>query len=810
MNRTVVRTLVCAWLIAMTVGARTTAALADEGAIRGTVVDPQGAVVTSASVTLLHGGKGAGTATTDARGEFSFMGLAEGRYQLEVSAPNFEPHTTDPIFVGSSGRIVMQVPLQIGALKQDVVVTASATEVVQSRTGVAVTVIDASALESFGKLDLFEPIRTVPGVSVVQTGARGGTASLFVRGGNSNFNKVLIDGVPANDIGGSFDFSDLATTGVDRVEVMRGSNSVLYGSDAMTGVVSIVTKRGRTARPEFTYSIDGGNFGSLKNDVSVGGAASRVDYFSQYSYFRTDNDQPNNRFKNGVYAGRFGAALATGTDLSVTIRRKDSDYQSPNAILYYAIPDDSFQTSKYTTVGATVQSQLSDRFRAMGRFNTTEQRYHFENPTPTGEPFDPFGFGANYLGKSVTVTGANGTSASGRAILDYGGAYPSVFDSKTNRQGVYGQVDYHASTMLDVSGGVRFEHESGFTEDSADPAITRNNEGLFAEVRAGVSRVQITAGVGYEHNQVFRSNVSPRLSVAAYLRDAAKAGGNDTKVTLNVGKGIKAPSVFQEQSSLFTLVGTRADALGVAPTGAERTKSVDVGIEQGFSKGRGRVRVAYFRNQFDDLIEFVGKSVLPQLGVSVAAANTTSFGAYVNSQSFRAQGLELSADVQASRDLRMAASYTYLDAEVLKSLSGGVLSPAINPAFPNTPIGQYSPLVGSRPFRRPQNIGNLSATYSKGRAEVGASGYFAGKSDDSTSLSDGFFGYSLLLPNKDLVAGYAKVDVSGSYRIVPMLRWYISVENVLNQAYQPSPGFPALPAAVRTGITVMLGGDKRP
>jgi vitamin B12 transporter len=806
-RRTDLTSFVCALLVMATLDGGLKAA-ADEGTIRGTVVDPQGAVVASATVALLRDGKSAGATTSNARGEFTFTSPGEGRYQLEVKASGFEPVTTDPVFVGSAGRVVVQVLLQIGALKQDVLVTASATEVPQSRTGAAVTVINGSALESLGKLDVLEPLRTVPGVSVVQTGGRGGLTALFVRGGNSNFNKVLIDGVPANDIGGGFDFGDLATTGVDRVEVMRGSNSVLYGSDAMAGVVSIVTKRGRSAPPEIRYSLDGGNFSTLKNDLSIGGAAKRFDYFSEYSYFRTDNDTPNNRFKNGVYAGRFGVALATGTDLSVTVRHNDSDYQSPNAILFDGIPDDSFQTSKYTAVGATLQSQISDRWRAMGRFGTTQFRYHFDNPTPTGEPFDPFGFGANYLGNLVTINGANGTSVTGRAILDFGGDYPSIFDSKTARQTAFGQVDYHAAPSLDFAGGLRFEHEAGFSGDAPDPDITRNNAGAFAEARASWSRFHVTAGVGYEHNEVFRSNVSPRVSIAAYLNDPATGGGNDTKLTLNAGKGIKAPSVFQEQSSLFTLVGDRASALGVPPTGAERTKSFDVGVEQGFWKGRGRVRVSYFRNEFDNLIEFVSKGVLPQLGISTDAANATGFGAYVNSQSFRAQGLETSAEIQANREFRLTASYTRLDALVLKSLSGGVLSPAINPAFPDTPIGQYSPLVGARPFRRPPNAGSLTATYAKGPAQVGVSAYFAGKSDDTTALSDGFFGYSMLLPNKDLAGGYAKVDVSGSYLIHPVLRWYISVENALNQDYQSVPGFPALPAAVRTGVTLMLGGNR--
>ena len=799
----------CALILATIVGAGAASA-ADEGSIRGTVIDPSGALVPSATVTLLRDGRSAGASTSDARGEFAFQGLAEGRYQIEVSASGFEPRTSEPMFVGSAGRVVTRIPLQIGALRQEVVVTAAAAEVLQSRIGAAVTVIDASALESLNKLDVLEPLRTVPGVAVAQTGGRGGTTSLFVRGGASNFNKILIDGVPANDIGGGFDFGDLSTTGIDRIEVMRGSNSVLYGSDAMTGVVSVVTRRGRTARPELTYAIDGGNFGTLKNDLSIGGAVKRFDYFSQYSYLRTDNDVANNRFRNGVYAGRFGVALATGTNLTVTLRQKNSDYQSPNAILYYGIADDSSQTSNYTTLGATVQSRLSDRWQAMGRFATTNYGYHYVNASPTGEAYDPFGFGANYLGQNVTITAPSGASVTGRAILDYGGAYPSTFDSKTTRQSLNGQVDFHAATALDVSGGVRVDHEAGFTAATPDPAITRTNKGVFVEARASSSRVHINGGVGYEHNEVFRSDVSPRVSVAAYLNNPAKSTGNDTKLMVNAGKGIKAPSVFQEQSSLFTLAGSAADTLGVGPTGAERTRSFDVGLEQGFARGRGRVRASYFHNEFENLIEFVSKSVLPQLGISTAAANATPFGAYVNSQSFNAKGLELSGEVQAGPSFRFTASYTYLDAVVSKSLSGGVLSPAINPAFPGTPIGQYSPLIGARPFRRPANSGSLTANYTKGNGQIGVSAAFVGKADDSTFLSDGFFGYSLLLPNKDLAAGYQKVDVSGAYRLHPMLRWYISVENVLNQDHQASPGFPALPTAVRTGVSVLLGGNRRP
>src|SRR4029453_1530496 len=105
--------------------------------------------------------------------------------------------------------------------------------------------------------------------------------------------------------------------------------------------------------------------------------------------------------------------------------------------------------------------------------------------------------------------------------------------------------------------------------------------------------------------------------------------------------------------------------------------------------------------------EFVSRSILPRVGVPPAAAAASVFGAYVNSQSFTAQGVETTFEAAVARSLRGMASYTYLDAEVTKSPSGGVLSPAVNPKFPGIQIGQYAPLVGARPFRRPPHSGSF-------------------------------------------------------------------------------------------------------
>ena len=781
----------------------------DQATLTGAVLDSLGARVPGAAVMLLSDQGPAGERTTNAEGAYEFTGLAPGRYQVLATAQGFAPMTSDSVYVGTGSLVSVDVTLQIGPLRQAVLVTASAAELPQAQTGAPVTVVDQAAIEALNKPALLEALRLVPGSQVQQTGARGGTASLFIRGGSASFAKVLIDGIPANDIGGAFDFSQLQTTGVEQIEVLRQANSVIYGSDALTGVVNITTSRGRTRVPQATYSVDGGNLGTVNNAASLGGTYQRLDYFSQYSYFTTDNDVPNNQYRNHTYAGRVGLALGRGTDLSATFRQVDGKAGSPNAVNYFGLSDDSTSASQRTYAGITARSQWTDRWQSTTvRFGSTGQTTTFENPTPTGEAFDPFGFGANYLGNQVTLTGANGHTASGRAILDFGGTYPSIFNSRSTRRTLSGESTYMAGSDLHLSVGGRFEREQGYSDPDGEPNATRDNGGMFAEARGSIGRrTYVAVGVGYERNAAFESATTPRLSVATYLRQPGQGAVGDTKVTFNIGKGIKAPSVFQEQSSLHVLAQSSSSGPTAPPIGPERSRSVDVGIEQGFADGQARLRVSYFHNRFEDLLEFVSKNVLPQVGVSPELAQVATFGAYVNSSTFTAQGLEASGEAFMAGRLRLMASYTYMDAEVIDSFASSALRPAINPSIPGVAIGAFSPLVGQRPFRRPAHSGSLMASYTQGPGQVTLSVYFSGKRDGSTFLSDAFFGNSLLLPNRDLEAAYQKVDLGGAYRVHPRLRLFVSSENLLDKSYEASFGFPALPRTVRAGVSVSLGGD---
>jgi vitamin B12 transporter len=799
--------LTLALLLAVTVGQSWAA---DDASVKGTVADPLGARVSGAAVKLLRDGTVLKNVSSDAEGNFAFDTLASGRYQIEVSSPGFSTRTTDPMFVARGARVSVDVALPIGPLEESVSVTSAATDVLPSQTGAPVTVLDAKTLEILGKTDVLEALRLVPGSSLVETGAKGGAASIFIRGGNSNFNKVLIDGIPANDIGGGIDLSQFSMAGVERIEVLRQANSVIAGTDALAGVISITSRRGRTRVPEALISLDAGNFNTNHEAASLGGTAGRFDYFGEFAHLGTDNDLPNNKYRNDTFAGRFGGAVGRNTDLSGTVRWIDRRFESPGGVSFYTTPDDAYQTNRLYFVGIGSQTQITQRWQGSVRVGLSDQRGRFVNPTLSGQDIFGVGFGA-----PTTITGANGYSVTGQGALDFG---PYDSRNRSARQGFYAQTTYELHRNFSLSGGGDAEREQAFpgSDIYGDPTTTRNNSALWVEGRGTLgNRVSLTAGIGHARIEGFASRYSPRVSVAAALRSPTdKQFFGDTRLTFNAGKGVKATSAAAVDSSLYTLLqktpagAALAAGAGIGPIGPERARNLDVGLEQGMWRGRARARIAYFNNEFFDLTEFVSKNLLTsQFGIPADVAAATGSGAYVNSQSYKAKGVEMSLDATVAR-LRFAASYSHMDADVTQSLSSGALTPSFNPAFPEIPIGNFSPLKGQRPFRRPANTGNLLVSYSQGPATVALSGYFAGKSNDSTFLggSDINFGNSLLLPNEDLNPGYQKLDLSASYLFHRSLKVYTTVENLLNQHYEPAFGFPGLPLNVRAGVTITVGG----
>ena len=811
-------------------------AWAAEPIISGTVTDSLGAVVPGATVTLIHRGKNLATTTSDSAGKFHFNIEQTGRYVVRAEAKTFAASTSDEIFAEPGHTVDVRLTLSPSAVAQNIVVTATAIPTPEAQTGTSISIIDNTDLAT--RIDLADSLREELGALVVQEGQMGALTSVFVRGGPSDANKVMLDGIPLNDIGGGVDFSYLQADGIERVEFQRGPNSALYGSDALASVVSMSSERGNTPLPLFSYAADGGTFGTYHQDGSVGGYWKRLDYFGDYSGFGTQNDVPNSQYHRDVYLANLGFQIAPNTTLRVTARRLAAGFNSSNAVDAYGIPDDAATNEHDTDFGATLENRAArDRWHSLLQYGGIRLRQADNDYAPTGIPWDPYGLGypSYYLGLPLTQRGANGyviTPAEiaqidpslpfpGQAVYQYAGNYPELSSYFTNTDFVYAQSDYRFSEKLTALFAFRYTNERGFTYNpfTATESTERNNFSYMMGIQGGLwNRLFYSLGGGIEDNAVFGVAGTPRASLAYYLKRPGSSGIlSGTRLTFNFAKGVLEPSIYYQNNSLYGLLSNTS----IVPDGpqliaqyhihpflSEDSRTYDGGVEQQFLGGKASLSVVYFHNEFTNQAEYVDPQYLVQLGVPAAVAQAFGFnGAAVNTLDYRAQGAEVGFQYRVNHKLNLRSGWTYTDAVVQQSFASSALQPAINPLFPNILIGAYSPLVGARPFRIAPNTGYASADWSAGHWFVSAVGTFVSRRDDSTFLSDTEFGNTLLLPNRNLDPAYQRIDLYGSYRLTKRLAAYTSLQNLLNEHYQEVYGYPALPFTIRTGMRFTFGGE---
>ncbi len=792
---------------------------ADGAEVHGTVTDSLGAVVPNAKVQIVRDQTTIVSGQTDSAGAYSVKVPAAGRYVVRASAQSFQDSESAPVFISASaisasGQSRVDITLFPGKLDQEISVTATGSPVPLAQVGSAVTVLESNQFP-FAR-EVQQPLRLIPGVQLSQTGDAGSETTLFVRGGNSDANKVLLDGVPVNFAGSWADFAWFKSAGVQRIEVLRGPNSALYGSDALSGVVSITTAQGTAPTPLLAYSAEGGNFGTYRQDGSIGGLFRQFDYFSEYDASKTSGDLPNNDYRYGNYAGNFGWAPNAATSLRVTLHSFGSNMGVPGAVAMFGIADNTYQKNDNTFMGATFENQTTGHWHNLIRYGRERLRQLFTDPSPTGTPYDPYHTGFPvYLGNFVTLHGANGYTVSGQAILNYSGIYPSQTEETTNRDFIYAQSQYVINAHLNILGAFKYESERGisFFSGSIPTQINRGNYSYTMQLAGDFwNRLYYTVGSGIEDNAVFGVEGTPRASLAYHLLRPSSGIFSGTKLRFSFGKGIKEPSIDEQGSSLFEALmnspgGPQFIAEhGISPVGAEQSRNYDGGVDQEFANGRVRASITYFHNQFTHGIGFVPTAGLIELGIPVGSFNAL-FGAYVNSLAFRAQGVENELEYKISKSVFVRGGYTYLDAEVQRSFSSDALSPSINPLFPTVPIGAYSPLVGQRPFRRAPHSGYFAINYQQPRWTASLSGTLVGRRDDSTFLSDANFGTTMLLPNRNLDPAYQRLDMGISFRLNRYMSIYSLAQNLLCEHYYEAFGYEALPLTFRAGVRWTFGGE---
>jgi iron complex outermembrane receptor protein/vitamin B12 transporter len=715
-----------------------------------------------------------------------------------------------------AGESAEDIVLQLASFSDQIAVTSTGSPTPQAQLGAAVTMLDSDDYR--GARDIQEGLRLVPGLEVAQTGQAGGTTSIYIRGccvgsnGVSDGAKVLIDGIPVNDIGGAVEFANIASASVAQVEVLRGPNSALYGSDALAGVISLTTARGNTPLPLFTYQSAGGNFGTFRQEGSLSGRQGKFDYFSDYARFGSSNSIPDDKYHNGTFAGNFGWSFSPASSLRATVHHDQVASGQPGAIELYGLPANAEQANEDAYYGVTWDDKTTANWHNQLQYGGLRLRSQFTEFAPSGTPDSGY-----TLGAPVTIQGSNGYAVSGQALEPNDGPpYPYAYPGSTDKDFVYAQSDYRINPHLLGLVAFRFEDERGYSGGQAS-SIERGNYSYTFQFQGDVlNRLFYSVGSGLEDNGLFGIAGTPRASLAWQV--ARKGIFSGTKLRASFGEGIKEPALFDQLDSLYTLLSGLPASPGspsgtqlivqyhVAPIGPENSRSYDGGIDELLLNGRSRVSLTLFHNEFTNGVEYVPPQGLLDLGVPSAIAAAAVYGATVNSEAYRSQGLEVEIEHQATRDLFVRAGYTYVDARIQRSFSSG---PSFNPSFPSIPIGDFSPLVGARPFRIAPHTGYFEAGYRRNRFFAVLRGTLVGSRDDSDFLtsSDPNSPNSMLLPNRNLDGAYQRLDLTSSYQA----NRYVAIEgdfqNLLSEHYSEVFGYPSLPFMFRLGMKFTLGGE---
>jgi vitamin B12 transporter len=686
-------------------------------------------------VLVLDGPSGSRTLISGPDGRYRAQDLRAGTYSVAADAPGFVIAGDARVAIGDGGAM-HDVVLAAAPVRERVVVAATRSEAVSSNVGIASDVIEGAAIAAQEPSDLLNVLQQVPGLAVARAGGAGTQASVFLRGGVSNFARVLIDGVPANEPGGAFNFGALSTLEIERVEIVRGAASSLYGTDALAGVIHVVTRRAAPGeRPRLRLEAEAGSNAWQRYHAGTSGRSGRFDWNAGVARVTTDNEQPNGAFRQSAGAASLGGVLGA-TSVRLALRAESGDVGTPGQTAF-ARPDLDARFERDVLIGSV------EATRASGSRVVQQARAGYAR---TDQPsFDPLDSGA--------YTPRFGDLAGAFPLSDF--PSPLGFANDTRRLSAGYQVEAQAASRHLVTAGIEVERESGtLGAVSGDDAISprRTNAGAYLQDRivAG-SRAFLTVGGRVERNASYGTRAVPRAALALRLR----GGADGTTLRMSAGAGIKEPSFFESYGISFF-------ARGNPDLEPERSRTFDAGIEQRMLKSRVRAQATLFHHDY-----------LDQIAYQVVDFNTFQ-GSYVNLGRSRARGLELALEAAPAPGISLGAQYTFTDGKVRTSTTD------FDPVYAE----------GEALLRRPRHQGTVQAYARRGRVGGGASLVLVGTRVDSDFLGLG------LRTN----AGYARLDARAQGRVAGGLEAFLAAENVTGREYMEVLGYPALGRTVRAGI----------
>ena len=699
--------------------------------VRGIVSDPAGRPVEGAQVAC-----GPETTTSDAQGNFDLPHACEATVTKSGFA---DKH------VGLADSGDNQVKLELAAASDRVVVTATRAALPIEESGVAADVFTAKDFEPARGAFVQNLLRDVPGLSVVQSGRNGALTSLFARGGESDSALVLLDGVPVTEPGGGLDFAHLTSPGLDRMEVIRGPESVLFGAEASSAVIQMFTERGdpEARRPHGTLAYERGSFSTDHWTAGLsGGFADRLDYAFTSDQFRTTSEFPNDAFRITSGTANVGFRLSDKTQLRAVYRTFDSYTGAPGQVAYGLTNFDANENARDAVVSVRLDDRRGTRFSQRALFGYHRYRDRFSDNVT--ENYDlaalvrtvpgphPFVYFVREVPVSTTVPDPGTTIATYNFPLT---AFPGLTVTDRASASYQGTVTHQGGALVF---GYDFERQAGII--SATGVERYNNGGYVHEQYALTSRIFLTGGARLEHSSTFGNKFAPRAAATFRLP-------TETYFRVSVGRGIKEPALIENFANESFYVGNPK----LRP---EKTDSFEVGVSREWLGKRVRTELSYFRDRFTDLIEF-DFSVFPSTWRNI-------------DQSW-ARGVELSGTARLMRFVTLNAAYTKLYTRITNDSS--------------------TDQIGLELLRRPRNSGSISLEYAPRRWTLIAGGRLVGERQDN----DFVFGV-----NRN--PAYNAVFASGSFQATRHVELHVRVDNALDERYQEVLGYSALSRNAAGGL----------
>ena len=763
--------------------------------IAGHVKDPQGANLPGATVRLVGRDRTFSLiTTTDSSGAYNFKHLAPGEYLIEAEASGFALAQAQLVTAARGQTTTLEIALELSGLRSSVVITASDTPQTVDEVSKALTVVDNQEIEERDETAISESLRVVPGLRVQQLGGPGSLTSIKTRGLPSEDTAVLIDGIrfrdaaaPQGDASGFLE--DLVATNVSRLEVLRGSGSSLYGSNAVGGVVNIVTDEGGGPIHGSVLG-EGGGLGFFRTRTHVAGGLShnRVVYSAGFSFFnvtRGIDDQDEARNTSGQ--GRILFRLTPTATISGRIYATNSRLQlnnNPEAIgtlpstgIIEAIPLSLAEQLRFEAGVPPSQLNIGAATFVPGANDPDSLREaDFFNGTVsfTQRPTETFGYTISYQGLATNRSSINGPLGVG--FQPFGGTTRSDFDARVHT--LNARVDVQAGRYNFITGGYEFESENFKNPsfqvnpaDNSDVDVTQTSHAIFAQdqLRLLDDRLQISGAFRAQFFRLQRPVFTPVASApytgitfqsppTAYTGDGSVAytfRSSGTKLRGHVGNGYRAPSLFERFGTAFdSFFGY--SVFGDPRLEPERSIAFDAGIDQTFAGNRVRLSATYFYTHLRKIIIFDFSGL-----IDFTTDPFGRFGGYLNTNGGIARGAEIELRATPTRSLNLTAAYTFTKAQQRTPQVPGTIRSLVIPDH------QFSIVATQRLGRRVLVNFDFSAS----------SDYLGAVIDATTFTSRGF-----------RFKGLAKADLGASYSL-PLggekrqLRFFGYVDNLFDQEY---------------------------